>query len=203
MCFDWKLVNYTYLSTCCLRTLNLLYSHEHRMLKWTLSCIGTFFRWNWCNVGRFCFKDCQGWQCRKDRPHTFWLTFLILPFQADVQRYKCNGGVAWYITRVPTLPVKPGILSFTFPGLEFAQKLWKTWNFNSEPGKNLYFVNFVFQDSLFKIFIAKICMKVPGIWQKKTWTNLEFRTKNLGKTWNFVFRKKWEPWLQDPFTMTD
>ncbi len=46
----------------------------------------------------------------------------------------------------------------------------------------------------FKIFILKICMKVPSIWHKKTWKNLEFRTKNLEKTWNLVFGKKWEPW---------
>ncbi len=33
----------------------------------------------------------------------------------------------------------------------------------------------------FKIFITKICMKVPGIWHKKPWKNLEFRTKILRK----------------------
>ncbi len=36
-------------------------------------------------------------------------------------------------------------------------------------------------------------MKVPGIWHKKPWKNLEFRTKNLEKTWNLLFEKKWEP----------
>ncbi len=41
----------------------------------------------------------------------------------------------------------------------------------------------------FKFFITKICMKVPGIWHKKTWENLEFKTKNLAKTWNLVFEK--------------
>ncbi len=44
-----------------------------------------------------------------------------------------------------------------------------------------------------KIFVIKICMKVPGIWHKKTWKNLEFRTKNDEKTWNLVFGKKQEP----------
>ncbi len=39
---------------------------------------------------------------------------------------------------------------------------------------------------LFSIFITKINMKVPEIWHKKTWKKLEFRTKNLEKTW-------WEP----------
>ncbi len=47
----------------------------------------------------------------------------------------------------------------------------------------------------FEIFITKLCMKVPGIWHKKTWENLEFRTKNLEKTWNLVFGKMWEPCL--------
>ncbi len=113
--------------------------------------------------------------------------------------------------------------------LEFAQKVVKTWNFNSKPRKNLKFANVMFQASLFKmsfikiiliyffvistlstqtlirsqinlgfhcfyleitwkiygilcqkrsgnpasvlthfkIFITKICMKVPGIWHKK------------------------------------
>ncbi len=34
----------------------------------------------------------------------------------------------------------------------------------------------------FKIFTTTICMKVPGIWHKKTWKNLEFRTKPIQKT---------------------
>ncbi len=50
----------------------------------------------------------------------------------------------------------------------------------------------------FEIFITKICMKEPGIWHKKPWKNLEFRTKNLEKTWNLVFGKMWEPWTK-PF----
>ncbi len=32
-------------------------------------------------------------------------------------------------------------------------------------------------------------MKVPGIWHKKTCKNLEFRTKNLEKTWNWYLEK--------------
>ncbi len=43
------------------------------------------------------------------------------------------------ITTVSTLPGKngkPGILSFTFPGLENAWNLLKrTWNFNPKPGR--------------------------------------------------------------------
>ncbi len=45
----------------------------------------------------------------------------------------------------------------------------------------------------FEIFITEICLKVPGIWHKKTWKNLEFRTKNLEKTWNLVFGKSGNP----------
>ncbi len=44
----------------------------------------------------------------------------------------------------------------------------------------------------FEIFITKTYMKVPGMWHKKPGKNLEFGTKNLEKTWNLVFRKKWE-----------
>ncbi len=36
-------------------------------------------------------------------------------------------------------------------------------------------------------------MKVPEIWHKNPWKKLEFRTKNIEKTWNLVFGKKWEP----------
>ncbi len=71
----------------------------------------------------------------------------------------------WMINRVPTLPGKPwkpGILSLCFsrPGkcLEFAQKVVKTWNFNSKPGTNLKFANSMFQASLFKISFTKIIL---------------------------------------------
>ncbi len=42
------------------------------------------------------------------------------------------------LNRVPTLPGKPGILSFTFPGLENTWNMLKKWgggrmNFNSKP----------------------------------------------------------------------
>ncbi len=46
----------------------------------------------------------------------------------------------------------------------------------------------------FEIFITKICRKVPGIWHKQPWKNLEFRTKNLEKTWNLVFEKSGNPY---------
>ncbi len=157
----------------------------------------------------------------------------------------------------PTWKTWNFVLFFSRPGkcVEFAQKVVKTWNFNSKPGFFLLkFANSMFQASLFKIsltkiiliyfvistlstqiliqsqidlgfhcfyleitwkihgilchkrsenpasvlrhleiFISKICMKVPGIWHKKTWKNLEFKTKNLEKAWNLVFGKKWEP----------
>ncbi len=69
---------------------------------------------------------------------------------------------AIYNIRVPTLPGKkwkPGILSFTFPGLENALNLLQNCE---KPGiltqnmeKNLYFVKIVFQDSLFKMSFSK------------------------------------------------
>ncbi len=40
----------------------------------------------------------------------------------------------------------------------FAQKVVKTWNFNSKPGKNLKFANSIFQSSLFKMSFTKIIL---------------------------------------------
>ncbi len=45
----------------------------------------------------------------------------------------------------------------------------------------------------FEIFITKICMKIPGIWHKKPWKTLKFRTKNLEKSWHLVFGKSDNP----------
>ncbi len=66
----------------------------------------------------------------------------------------------------------------------------------------------------FVIFITKMCMK-ESTWNlahKKTCKNLEFRSKNLEKTWNLVFGKMWEPsnktnlepniYNTDPITLT-
>ncbi len=69
-----------------------------------------------------------------------------------------NGKKLKLTTLNPTLTGKPGILSFSFPCLEFAQKMVKTWNFNSKPGKNLKFANSMFQASLFKISFTKIIL---------------------------------------------
>ncbi len=64
--------------------------------------------------------------------------------------------------RVPTLlgkPGKPRILSFfsrPVKCLEFDQKVVKTWNVNSKPGKTVKFANSRFQASLFKMLFTKI-----------------------------------------------
>ncbi len=42
--------------------------------------------------------------------------------------------------------------------MEFAQKVVKTWNFNSKPGKNMKFANSMFQASLFKMSFTKIIL---------------------------------------------
>ncbi len=42
----------------------------------------------------------------------------------------------------------------------------------------------------FEIFIIKICMKVPGIWHKKTWN---LGPKSLRKPGILYLEKKWEP----------
>ncbi len=65
------------------------------------------------------------------------------------------------IHRVPTLPGKPGILPFSFPGLEngICSKVVQTWNFNSKPGKKkLKFANSMFEASLFKMSFTKIIL---------------------------------------------
>ncbi len=56
-----------------------------------------------------------------------------------------------------TLKISNFVILFSRPGkcLEFAQKVVKTWNFNSKPGKNLKFENSMFQTSLFKNVIHK------------------------------------------------
>ncbi len=69
------------------------------------------------------------------------------------------GHYGHYVTRVPTLPGKPGILSFSGKYLEFAQKVVKTWNFNSKLGKKtLKFANSMFQASFFKMSFTKIIL---------------------------------------------
>ncbi len=52
--------------------------------------------------------------------------FLLNDLWPRTSTYNTN----WYNNRVPTLPGKPGILSFTLPGNW--SKRGKTWNFNSK-----------------------------------------------------------------------
>ncbi len=50
------------------------------------------------------------------------------------------------------------VIFFSRPGkcLEFAQKVVKTWNFNSKPWKNMTFANSMFQASLFMMSFTEI-----------------------------------------------
>ncbi len=83
---------------------------------------------------------------------------------------------------------------------EFAQKVVKTWNFNSKPGKNLNFDNSMFQASLFKMSFTKIILIyffVISTLSTQTLIcsqiDLGFHCFYLENTWNFVSQEKWEP----------
>ncbi len=92
------------------------------------------------------------------------------------------------------------MLSISFPGLNclgFAQKVQKSWNFNTKPGKHLKFLNLVFTNTLHihvchiyinyqhkhcdlkSIDLGRHCIRVPG--------------NNLDRTWIFLSPEKWEP----------
>ncbi len=61
----------------------------------------------------------------------------------------------------PTWKTWKFVIFFSRPGkcLEFAQKVVKTWNFNSKPvKKNFKFENSMFETSLFKISFTKIIL---------------------------------------------
>ncbi len=102
--------------------------------------------------------------------------------------------------RVPILPGKPGILSFSFPGLQIAQKVVKSWNFNSIPGKKLeiskfYISSFTFQDVIYKnnsdlLYLHYQLTDSKSNWP---WISLFLPGNNLENTWNFVSQEKWEP----------
>ncbi len=112
------------------------------------------------------------------------------------------------VYRVPTLPGKPGILSFTFPDLENAWNLLKKW---WKPGiltqnlkKNLCFANSVFQDSLFKMWFTKQIWFISlsylhyqhKHWDSKPkwpWISLLLPGSNLENTWNFVSQRSGKP----------
>ncbi len=87
-------------------------------------------------------------------------------------------------------------------------KIVKTWNFYSKLGKNLYFVNFVFHDSLFKMSFSKKFWFTSLSYlhyqhkdwfkAKLTWDFIAFTWNNLENTWNFVSPVNWEPchWMK-------
>ncbi len=58
----------------------------------------------------------------------------------------------------PTWKIWNFVIFFSKPGkcLEFAQKVVKTWTFNSKPWKNMTFANSMFQASLFKMSFTEI-----------------------------------------------
>ncbi len=59
-----------------------------------------------------------------------------------------------------TMKTRNFVIIFSRPGkcMQFAQKVVKTWNFNSKPGKNLKFANSMFEASLFKMTFTKIIL---------------------------------------------
>ncbi len=80
--------------------------------------------------------------------------------------------------------------------LEFVQKVVKTWNLNSKPGKNLKFANYMFQASLFKMSFTKINLIyffVISTLSKQTLIHsqidLGFHCFYLENTWNFVSKE--------------
>ncbi len=88
--------------------------------------------------------------------------------------------------------------------LEFAQKVAKTWHFNSKPGKKLaiwkfYVSSFTFQDLIYKnnsdLLLCHIYIINTNTGSKPNWPwiSLLLPWNNLENTWNFVSQKKWEP----------
>ncbi len=101
-------------------------------------------------------------------PNRSWIegcvAMTLLGSKPCIQSRAHNAGSHGYrrsanIHRVPTLPGKPGkpgILSFSFPDLEFAQKVVKTWNCKSKPGKMWNWLILCFK--LFKMSFTKIIL---------------------------------------------
>ncbi len=115
-----------------------------------------------------------------------------------------------HVYRVPTLPGKPwkpGILSFSFPGLENAWNLLKKNNIKKS-GKNLekreickfYVSNFTFQDVIYKnksdLLICHIYIINTNTDSKPNWPwlSLLLPGNNLENIWSFVSQEKWELW---------
>ncbi len=106
----------------------------------------------------------------------------------------------WYQGSHATWKTWNFVIFFSRPGkcLEFAQKVIKTSNFNSEPGKNLKFVDFMFQDFIYKIdsglLLYHICIINTNTDLKPNWLwiPLLLPGNNMENTWNFVWPEKWE-----------
>ncbi len=88
-------------------------------------------------------------------------------WQLLIKLYPCRSISMYLIKTVmvqgchpPTWKTWNFVIFFSRPGkcLEFAQKVVKTWNFNSKPGKNMKFANSIFQASLFKMSFTKIIL---------------------------------------------
>ncbi len=109
-------------------------------------------------------------------------------FESVLPRLQC------ILYRVPTLPGKlwkPGILSFTFPCLERAQKSGKTWKFNSKPGRKktwilkiwCFHINFSRclcpKNHLYLIIYVISKLSIPMLWfeAKLTWDSIAFTWK--------------------------
>ncbi len=106
--------------------------------------------------------------------------------------------------RVPTLPGKPGIVSFTFPGQENALNFFKKWE---KPGiltQNLkekklckYAVYiFTFQDVIYRKRIIYIYVITALSTQTMIRTEIDLGLYCFYPeiTWNCVSPEKWEPW---------
>ncbi len=135
--------------------------------------------------------------------HWSYLYFLIT-INSNVSETQIL--LATYYNRVPTLPGKPGILSFLFqdwkmPGI--CSKSSKTWNFNLKSGKtwNLQILYFKLHFSrchyknnsdllLCYIYIINTNTDSKPNWP---WISLLLLGNNLENTWNFVLQEKWEP----------
>ncbi len=84
---------------------------------------------------------------------------------------------------------------------EFAQKVVKTWNFNSKPReKTLKFANSMFQTSLFKMSFTKIILLYFFVISTlstqtliRSQIDLGFHCFYLENTWNFASQEMWEP----------
>ncbi len=90
--------------------------------------------------------------------------------------------------------------------LEFAQKMEKTFNFISKPGKNFIFnskfsvLRFTFQNIIYKYIsftsLLYLHYQHKHCHSKPNWPGISLflSGNNPENTWNFVSPEKWEPW---------